>query len=189
MYRETEITVRKGLLSAFILIILLITPVWAQEGDGSAELPDGFRRMRFGMSMREVKAELEKDGYFDYSGDPDVSIAERPDSSTIDTGGFFYISRGFFQFHEDNLYIIILKLDTDEIDYYTLYTTLTAKYGTPGSLNPQEAVWESETVRMSLERPLAVKYIDRTVFEEIQTEELDLRSMRSVTRERFLEQF
>ena len=179
---------RRVFLSVLVLIILLPS-VWAQEEGGSGELPDGFRELRFGMSMEEVKAELERDGYFEYTGDPDVSIADRPDSSTIDTGGFFYISRGFFQFHENRLYIIILKLDTDEIDYYTLYTTLTGKYGTPDSLDPQEAVWENETVRMSLERPLAVKYIDRTVFEEIQTEELDLRSMRSVTRERFLEQF
>mgnify|MGYP006290456447 CR=1 FL=1 len=180
---------RKILLSAYILMCFLLPPLPAQEEEEAAALPDGFRGFRFGMTMEEVKEELEDDGYFDFTGDPDVSISDEPDSATIDTGGLLYISRGFFQFHEDGLYIIILKLDTEEIDYYTLYTALTGKYGDPDSLNPQEAVWESDTVRMSLERPLSVKYIDRTIFEELRTEELDLRSMRSVTRERFLEQF
>ena len=180
---------RRILLPVYILLCMFLHPLTAQEEENAPELPAGFRNIRFGMTMEEVKGELEKDGYFDYTGDPDVSIADDPDSSTIDTGGFFYISRAFFQFHENNLYIIILKLNTDEIDYYTLYTALTEKYGPPDSLDPRESVWESETVRMSLERPLAVKYIDRTVFEEIRTEELDLRSMKSVTRENFLDQF
>ena len=48
-----------------------------------------------------------------------------------------------------------------------MFTKLLEKYGTPAELTPEQAVWRNEEVILSLERPVSVKYIDRTVFERL----------------------
>lgn len=152
-------------------------------------LPPGFRDLRLGMTLEAVKDELERDGLFFYRGDPDVSLLRKPNQTVIETEGVTFIRKAFFQFHEKKLYIIILRLDQDTIDYYTLYTTLTAKYGPSDYLDPDQVVWENERVRMALERPLQVKYIDLDVFNERTTEQKAEESMESILRNRFLQEF
>ena len=49
--------------------------------------------------------------------------------------------------------MILLVLDESLIDYFTLYTTFSEKYGPPNDLSPERAVWENGLVRVSLERP------------------------------------
>jgi hypothetical protein len=44
-------------------------------------------------------------------------------------------------------------------------TAFLNRYGEPNFLNPQETVWETDTTRVSIERPLTVKYIDKYNFE------------------------
>ena len=41
------------------------------------------------------------------------------------------------------------------------------KYGEPGLIDQKKAIWENEGVRLVLERPLTIKYIDTVVFNEI----------------------
>jgi hypothetical protein len=66
---------------------------------------------------------------------------------------------------------------------------LTAKYGEPKTLDPREAVWEDETTRMSLERPLTVKYIDLTVFNQIIADSKLESGNELKNREEFLSEF
>jgi hypothetical protein len=56
-------------------------------------------------------------------------------------------------------------LDTSLVDHYSVFSSFVNRYGEPTYLNPQEAVWESEGPRVSIERPLTVKYIDKYNFE------------------------
>lgn len=154
-----------------------------------AAVPDSFREIRLGMTLDEVKNALEKDPYFNYRGPPDVSMLASPDENLIETTGYSFISRAFFQFYEKKLYIMILMLNPSEISYYSMYTTLTAKYGPSSSLSPEEVVWESPQYRLSLERPLSVKYIDRTVFDRLKEAGKMKQSERSISRDQFLNQF
>jgi hypothetical protein len=55
-------------------------------------------------------------------------------------------------------------LNTALVDHYSVFTTFVARYGEPTSLNPREAVWETGETRVSIERPLTVKYIDKNKF-------------------------
>jgi hypothetical protein len=57
------------------------------------------------------------------------------------------------------------SFNTDKLDYYSIYMAFVKKYGEPASFNPSQAVWEDGAVRVSIEKPLSVKYIDRTVFD------------------------
>jgi hypothetical protein len=63
------------------------------------------------------------------------------------------------------------------------------KYGQPASLNPQETVWQSETVRFSLERPLTVKYIDNKTFSAQQARGGAQKDLEQLSREKFIGQF
>jgi hypothetical protein len=168
----------------FTLLVIILRPIVAQT-----EIPDGFRGILLGMDLQQVKDRLLEDPYFDYRGDPDVSFLPQTQESLIECRGFSYIERAYFQFHEKKLYIIIILINQEKIDHYSLFSTLMEKYGEFNSLSPDKAVWESGVTLFSLERPLSVKYIDKRVFNAIKDAGASEDSFREITREQFLEQF
>ncbi len=151
--------------------------------------PRGFRSIQLGMELERVKQLLIDDPLFDYRGDPDISFLPLPPQTLIETTGSSFIRRAYFQFDQDLLYIIILSMDPDRLDYYTLYATLMGKYGQPTRLDPTEAVWQFEGLRLSLERPLNVKYIDSTVFEALKEEGQVQEDLWEISKDNFLQQF
>ena len=151
--------------------------------------PRGFRSILLGTELEQVKQLLIEDPLFDYRGDPDISFLPLPPQTLIETSGSSFIRRAYFQFDEDLLYIIILSMDPDRLDYYTLYSTLSDKYGQPTRLDPTEAVWQFEGLRLSLERPLNVKYIDSTVFEALKQEGQVQEDLWEISKDNFLQQF
>ncbi len=151
--------------------------------------PRGFRTVELGMELEQVKERLLQDPLYDYRGEPDISFLPQPPQTLIETSGSSYIQRAYFQFHDDRLYIMILSLDQDKLDYYMLYSTLSAKYGIPDSLDPTESVWQFEGLRLSLERPLNVKYIDTAVFERLNQEGRVQQDLWELSKDNFLEQF
>jgi hypothetical protein len=153
------------------------------------ELPRGFRNLSLGMQLDEVKQELIRDTYFLFRGDPDVSMLARPNSTLIECRGFIYIDRAFFQFDEEKLYTIILKLNPNELDFYSVFTQLTEKYGESDYLDPEQVVWKNDSVQLSLERPLSVKYIDLEIFESIRESARVEESVKAASRKDFLEMF
>ncbi|HEC61242.1 MAG TPA: hypothetical protein ENI27_03195, partial [bacterium] len=153
----------------FLLLVLAFSLFSQSAGPAAVPaLPKGFRTIELGLSMSMVKERLLADPLYAYRGDPDVSFLPAGEQSLIECNGNSYLKRAFFQFHEDRLYIIILSLEQEKIDYYTLYKTLIGKYGDADTLNPSAVVWSSAKVRFSLEKPLMVKYIDKVVFDTIQ---------------------
>lgn len=153
------------------------------------KLPFSFHKINLGMDIEKVKEELKKDKDFDYRGDRDVSILPTENRSLIETSGVFFIKRGWFQFYKEKLYSIIIKMDTDNIDYYSIYTKLTEKYGEPDFINPKKAFWEDETVKLILERPLTIKYIDSAVFKELLDKSSIEKTFSSRLRENFIDEF
>lgn len=162
-----------------VLCVAFSMALGAQEG---AELPRQFRGIALGMGIDELKAALATDELFSFRGDRDVSFLPDPQQSLVETTGLSFIKRAFFQLNEGALFIMALTMNSDLVDYYSLFTALSNKYGPPGSLSPQQSVWENGSTRLALERPLTVKYIDMGVFREIvgeatvqETRELRLR--------------
>lgn len=72
------------------------------------------------------------------------------------------------------------------MDHFSIFDSLCKKYGTPQSVSPEKSVWQSETVTMSLERPLTLKYVDQKVFDELQNKSKVSPSGTEQTREMFL---
>lgn len=169
------------------ILVLMTMTAWGLPAQ--AALNPGFDVFRLGMSLEDLKAALKDNSFFLYSGEPDVTLLNRPNTNLIDVPGVTYFSRGIFQVVEGRLYSMTLELNPEQLDYFAMYTTLTKKYGEPTALDPSSARWESAAVRLSLEKPLTVKYIDMPVFLRLQRDGRALESLQSVTREKFLDTF
>lgn len=191
----------------FYIVFILIGLAFCEEGESGqgvpkntvtekkeekpefAELPAGYREISLGMNMDAVKEALLKDPIFGYRGERDISLLPGKNRSLIETRGSSNIKRAWFQFYEDNLYIIIIQMDTDKIDYYSMYSALTSKYGEPLNIDPKRAIWKNETVSMILERPLAIKYIDLKVFNELLEKSQTDKAYSDILREEFINDF
>ena len=176
-----------------LLIILILFPAAAavsqDQGDSAAELPRGFHGIELGMELEQVKELLLKDQLFYYRGDPDVSFLPLPRQTLIECPGNTYISRGYFQFEQEKLFIMILALNIKEVDYFSMFTALSEKYGRATYLDPSGAVWSSEEIRLSLEKPLTVKYIHLPVFNQLRDQGKSKQGLLEYYRKEFLKEF
>jgi hypothetical protein len=177
-----------------LLCVFVSSGVFAQTVPDAADpadgLPRGYRTITLGMGIEELKEALRRDteAYL-FREDRDVYHVPLRNENYVETTGRGFIKRGFFQLKDASLFVISLELNTDRMDYYSVFTTFRERYGEPASLDPQKATWESETVRVSVERPLTVKYIARAVFDTILAEAEAGKSAETVLRENFLRDF
>jgi hypothetical protein len=153
------------------------------------DVPRQFRGIALGMALDELKTALIGDSLFSFRGDRDVSFLPIREETMIETTGFSFVRRAYFQLTQGALYIMAFALDTRQIDHYSVFTSFIKKYGEPVSLSPAEAVWESDNTRVSIERPLTVKYIDKTVFDRLLEESKARDSLEILRRENFLADF
>ena len=165
------------------------SPMKTGEQQDKTALPAEYRSIKLGMGIDEVKETLKQDAVFGYRGDRDVSLLPTENRSLIESAGSYFISRSWFQFYKDNLYTMIFKLNTDTVDYYSVYSKFCEKYGEPDSINPQRAVWEDEHTRVVIERPLIVKYIDLTVFNELISQSTTEKAAAETNRQNFIDGF
>jgi hypothetical protein len=154
-----------------------------------ADIPDAYREISLGMDIDAVKEALQKDAIFGYRGERDVSLLQGENRSLIETSGLSFIKRSWLQFSDGKLYIMIFSLDPDLVDYYSMYSSLVAKYGEPVSLDPRKAVWANDKVSLSLERPLTVKYIDLTTFNALLDKSGTEKAASDIRREEFINGF
>jgi hypothetical protein len=192
--RKSPVSIFLHILSAlcgFFFFFALCGPLWAQDAEAaaSAALPRNFREITLGMGLDELKTALAEDVLFNFRGDRDVSFLPVREESLVETSGFSFVKRAFFQLREGALFIMAFTLNSDLVDHYSVFTSLVEKYGEPNSLNPRQAVWETETTRLALERPLTVKYIDMTVFNGIIDESATVESAEIRRRQEFLDAF
>jgi hypothetical protein len=173
------------------LLFLMLLPVFAQniQDETAIELPRQFRQLILGMSLDELKEGLLKDGLFQFRGDRDVSFLPAREQSLVETTGFSFIKRAFFQLRDAQVFIMAFTLNTEIIDHYSIFTQFVQKYGEPTYLDPSVAVWETEETRIAIERPLTVKYIDRVVFNDIVDESGLIESGHVRLRQDFINEF
>ena len=151
--------------------------------------PRQFRSLFLGMALDDLKSALMGDTLFRFRGDRDVSFLPIREQTLVETTGLSYIRRAYFQLSDGAVYIMSFSLDTRLMDHYSVFMSFVRKYGEPVSLSPGEAVWESDDTRVSIERPLTVKYIDKTVFERLVEESKTQKRSELLAREDFLDDF
>lgn len=155
-------------LKKLLFFLLFSVSLFAYE-----ELPNGYKDIQLGMSLDETKEELLKDSDFGYHGDRDVSLLPNKKQFLIETDassglGSNFLDRCWFQFNNDQLYIITINMNLEKMDYYSVFTTLSKKYGNPNTVTPKLSKWENSEVIMTLEKPLTLKYMDKKTFQELQ---------------------
>ena len=186
---QTRVTPKSfSAIGLLILFLALGGSLWAQNAE-QAELPMSFRDISLGMGIDALKSALQQDGLFQFRGDRDVSFLPSREENLIETAGYSFMRRAFFQLKDDRLFMMAYTLDVNLIDHYSVFTTLVNKYGEPQRINPREAVWESDAIRLSIERPLTVKYIDLNVFNTLLEESQQSAANELYLREEFLNGF
>lgn len=172
-----------------LFILLALTGLLGTGLAAQTTLSSSFDKFSLGMGLDQLKTALKNNSYFLYNGEPDVSLLSRPNTNLIDVPGLSYFSRGVFQVVDGRLYSMTFELNRDQLDYFALFTALSKKYGPPTALDPSSARWESAQVRLSLEKPLTVKYIDMVVFQKGQASSRAEQALQALAREKFLEAF
>jgi hypothetical protein len=145
-----------------------------------------FHGVELGMDREAAIAALKKDPIFAYRGPEDLSLLPSPNQSLIEVSGLSFVKRGYFQFFEGKLWVMILELDPDKVDHYSIYTSLVKKYGEPALIDPKEARWEDKETRMALERPLTLRYMDMAVYGKLREGESAKASTVELDRQGFL---
>jgi hypothetical protein len=151
-----------------------------------AAVPRRFRTIELGMGLDEAIEALKGDGLFAYRGPEDVSLLPTPNQSLIEAGGLSFVKRGYFQFLAGKLWVMILVLNPEKIDHYSIFTSLSAKYGKPTVIDPSEIRWEDGRSRLSLERPLTLRYMDMSTFSVLRDGAAAKESAAEIDRREFL---
>ncbi len=187
----------KTFLMIFLFSSIFLCQSFALENSQNISqnqnLPHGFRKIQLGMTLDEVKSALQKDSQFGYRGDRDVSLLPSDNQTLIETdtsrtAPYSFLDRCWFQFYEGRLYTITLNLKQEKLDHYSIFSTLCQKYGNPNSLDPEKSEWKDDSVILTLERPLTLKYVDKNVFDELLEKSLVEKSTQEITREMFLDE-
>ena len=171
------------------IFLFLVVLFYVSASFFCENLPLGYKDIRLGQSFEEVRSILEKDSSFGFRGDRDVSLLPTEERVLIETSGSSFFDRCWFQFYENKLYTLILNINVERMDYYSMFKTFTLKYGEPTSLNPTKSEWKNNSVVLSLEKPLTVKYLDVKVFDELQNSSEVATSAEEYLRKKFLESF
>lgn len=134
-------------------------------------LPNGYGKVKLGMTVDSAKEALKNDHQFGYRGDRDVSLSPSDHETVIETdpttyASFSFFNRCWFQFKDEKLCVITLNLDKERMDHFSVFSELCEKYGNPDIISPKKSVWKSDSVILSLEKPLTLKYVDAKVFKE-----------------------
>lgn len=172
----------------FLLGFVFLSLCFAEELaiiSSNDELPSSFHDIGLGMTIDEVKEVLRKDSSFVYRGDRDVSLLNNKNRSLIEANGTHFVKRGSFQFYDEKLYSIVIQMNPENIDYYSIYSSLVEKYGEPNIVDQKKSLWEDDHIRLILERPLTIKYIELSVFKEI----IENRNKKGVLSEEMREHF
>ena len=152
-------------------------------------VPRQFRELILGMPLDDLRSALTRDPLFRFRGERDVSFLPIRQEILVETTGNSFIRRAHFQLSGGEVFIMAFSLNTRFIDHYSVFTSFVKKYGEPVSLSPGEAVWETVDTRVSIERPLSVKYIDKKVFDRLTEEGKARENWELILREDFLGDF
>jgi hypothetical protein len=175
-----------------VLLLLGSSPGYSQDAATSGDevsLRRGFREIQLGVSFERAQDLIQADSAFQYRGEPDVSLRLSDGGTVIDTRGRVYMERGIFQFHENQLFSIALYLDRSRLDYFQLYEQFRGRYGDPVDLDPQRALWEDQSTRIELERPLTVRYLDLETFRLRRRDTRTQEAAEDIARDQFLGEF
>lgn len=172
-----------------IKIFLIFITISVFSADNAVKkLSPGYKEIKLGMSKDEVTKIINNDSDFSPLKEEILTVRLEPDTEIITTEGLGFIELGYFHFHNDKLFQILLKISESKIGYYTLLKTLTEKFGQPKALSPKRAFWEDENVKIIIEKPCTIKYQYLPIWKELAKKD-DIEAVTKMIRDQFLKNF
>ncbi|WP_304331118.1 hypothetical protein [Brachyspira innocens] len=92
------------------------------------------------------------------TGTVDLSAEESADFLALEENKFY--KSGYFVFKDDSLYSITINFQPNQVDFLELLSALNAKYTKGSFLDANTVAWQNGDIRIILERPSVVKYIN-----------------------------
>lgn len=89
-----------------------------------------------------------------------VDLASEESASFLALEENKFYKSGYFLFKEDALYSISINFQPNQVDFLELLSSLSAKYGRGAFLDAETVAWQNGDIRIILERPSTVKYLD-----------------------------
>ncbi len=138
-----------------------------QSTDDTTPLANGFFNVELGFTFDEVVAILQNEPLLVVLEEPEIFVVPESEQKVIradgvkdDATGYRFIQEAFFQFNDDDrLVVLSMSLNTNSIDYFSLFELHNKKYGNANVITPNKAQWNNESTTLIIERPLTVKYI------------------------------
>jgi hypothetical protein len=176
-------------LCALLLAASIPAEMAAQE---APPLPRSFDGFSLGMSLDELKTALKNNNHYRFR-EEDVTFPPVREETVVDVPGVStaFVSRVLFQLRDGQVFAMTFTFNRLLMDHYSIFTSFVKKYGEPQVLDPKRSVWESddEATRVTIERPLAVMYLDLEVFNALIAESATKASQEAQQREDFLNAF
>lgn len=122
--------------------------------------PQGFAGIALQDTRESVLKKLENHTFFHSPDEPNITLLPSTREQIIEVVGKRFIRKALFQFNSTlKLVVITLYIDTDVVDYFSVYMTHEKKYGRAQEISPAFAMWQGGNVIILLEKPLQVKYM------------------------------
>ena len=152
----------RKLITAVIFLMAFVAAAFCADSD-TKSLSNGYKEIKLGMSMDEVKKKLRYSAEFAPEHIEAVQTRMEPDVKTITAEGVNpqsgLIKLGYFFFDDDDhLAAITIKINESKISYYSILKRFTEKYGNPNEFEPDRAIWSDDQTRIILEKPCELKY-------------------------------
>ena len=177
-------------ITIIILIIysfdLMAQVLETNENSIKPSIPKGYRSIKLNMNKEQVISQLKKESIFDTSDQEKLTFRNEPDKEILKTNGVNFIKMAYFHFHNNVLYQITLDIDQNKLSYNDILMTLQNKYGKPINFSPGTADWENDAVKLSLQRPVMIKYYSIKIIKEILDETKEPLNFYKISREKFL---
>lgn len=92
------------------------------------------------------------------TGSVDIAAEESATFLALEENKFY--KSGYFIFKNDSLYSITIHFQPNQVDFVEILSALNSKYSKGAFLDANTVAWQNGNMRMILERPSIVKYIN-----------------------------
>ena len=92
------------------------------------------------------------------TGSVDITAEESATFLALEENKFY--RSGYFIFKNDSLYSITIHFQPNQVDFLEILSALNSKYGKGAFLDANTVAWQNRNMRIILERPSIVKYIN-----------------------------
>jgi len=134
-------------------------------------LPDGYARYKFGMTRDTVVEIIRTDPALKAWDADFIEGFEKEDWTVLSAVGPPHLDNAWFVFDEKNeLWCVTLNFNSSRYSYLEVAKVLKEKYGRPAILGQDVTIWQSDRVRIQLEKSLHLKYIDLARFATVKRE-------------------